>query len=256
MCKKPLIGLSIEINQNEEGWRTSEHARHVSVFCLTFKFWSLNFYGGGDFVYFSSHWLLSPLIPQILTITIFRLLFQPINTAPIKTISDKLVSSWIVSQCNSFSFLIVIEIRKKQYFKIFLQEKMSIMDSYQRKAGITTKMLNSLKHVSCNPVTGSLYAFPKVILPQKAVEEAKVRRSSSKPIDLFFVNWYGGHIEFIRFKAFNGMPMELSPSIYSCFSGAKRELHCTFLGKKAIIITSKEGTAIFFFPLHSFSRKP
>ena len=123
---------------------------------------------------------------------------------------------------------------------------MSIMDSYQRKAGITTKMLNSLKHVSCNPVTGSLYAFPKVILPQKAVEEAKVRRSSSKPIDLFFVNWYGGHIEFIRFKASKGIPRELSPSIYSCFSGAKRELHCIFLGKNAIIITAKQGTTIFF----------
>ena len=61
---------------------------------------------------------------------------------------------------------------------------MAIMDSYQRKAGITTKMLNSLKGVSCNAVTGSLYAFPKVILPQKAIEEAKVScwRSSSKPI--------------------------------------------------------------------------
>ena len=105
---------------------------------------------------------------------------------------------------------------------IFPQEKMAILDSYQRKAKITTKMLNSLKDVSCNPVTGSLYAFPKVILPQKAVEEAKVRRSSSKPIDLLR---YGDHIEFIRFKAYNGMPRghEHDPiyslSIYARFSG-------------------------------------
>ena len=113
-----------------------------------------------------------------------RLLFQPINTAPIKTINDKLVSNWIVSQCNSYSFVIVIKLEKSNIFNFFLQEKMSIMDSYQRKAGITTKMLNSLKHVSCNAVTGSLYAFPKVILPQKAIEEAKVScwGSSSKPI--------------------------------------------------------------------------
>ena len=104
---------------------------------------------------------------------------------------------------------------------IFPQEKMAILDSYQRKAKITTKMLNSLKHVSCNAVTGSLYAFPKVILPQKAIEEAKVRRSSSKPIDLFFYQ-YGGHIEFIRFKAYNGMPREHSLSIYLRFSGKKR----------------------------------
>ncbi|XP_073233334.1 alanine aminotransferase 2-like isoform X2 [Porites lutea] len=60
-------------------------------------------------------------------------------------------------------------------YETFIKEKMAILDSYQRKAKITTKMLNSLKDVSCNPVTGSLYAFPKVILPQKAVEEAKLK---------------------------------------------------------------------------------
>ena len=76
------------------------------------------------------------------------------------------------------------ELEKSIFLKFFLQEKMFIMDSYQRKAGITTKMLNSLKDVSCNAVTGSLYAFPKVILPQKAIEEAKVScwRSSLKLI--------------------------------------------------------------------------
>ena len=126
---------------------------------------------------------------------------------------------------------------------IFPQEKMAILDSYQRKAKITTKMLNSLKDVSCNPVTGSLYAFPKVILPQKAVEEAKVRRSSSKPIDLLR---YGGHIEFIRFKAYNGIPREHSPSVYSRFSGEKRTSLYISRGKKVIIITSKHGTTIFF----------
>ena len=33
---------------------------------------------------------------------------------------------------------------------------------------------------------------------------------------------------------------------HSVFTGAQRELHCIFLGKKAIIITSKHGTTIFF----------
>ena len=50
---------------------------------------------------------------------------------------------------------------------------------------------------------------------------------------------YGGHIELIRFKEYYGM-----------FRGhplpAKIELHCIFLGKKAMIITSKQGTTIFF----------
>ena len=42
------------------------------------------------------------------------------------------------------------------------------------------------------------------------------------------------------------MPKGHSLSIYAQF-WAKREFHCIFLGKKAIIIiTSKHGTAIFF----------
>ena len=36
---------------------------------------------------------------------------------------------------------------------------------------------------------------------------------------------------------------------------AKREFQCIFLGKKTIIITSKHGSTIFFFPLQSFLGK-
>ena len=41
------------------------------------------------------------------------------------------------------------------------------------------------------------------------------------------------------------MPRGLSLSIYVRFWGKKRT-YCIFLGKKAIIITSKHGTTIFF----------
>ena len=43
-------------------------------------------------------------------------------------------------------------------------------------------------------------------------------------------------------------------SVFTCAFRAKRELHCIFLGKKEIMITSKYGTAIFF-PIQSLSRK-
>ena len=124
---------------------------------------------------------------------------------------------------------------------------MAILDSYQRKAKITTKMLNSLKHVSCNAVTGSLYAFPKVILPQKAIEEAKVRRSSSKPIDLFFTNTAA-----IRIMGCPGSTL----SVFICAFRAKKELLCIFLGKKESIITSKHGTTIFFSHYNLFLGNP
>ena len=41
-----------------------------------------------------------------------------------------------------------------------------------------------------------------------------------------------------------GCPGE-TPSVLMCAFRAKRERHCIFLGKKAIIVTSKHGTIIF-----------
>ena len=55
---------------------------------------------------------------------------------------------------------------------------------------------------------------------------------------------YGGHIEFIRFKEYYGMPSG-TRAVFTHAFRAKRELHCIFLGKKAIIITSQHGTTIF-----------
>ena len=39
-------------------------------------------------------------------------------------------------------------------------------------------------------------------------------------------------------------------SVFARVLGEKRELQCIFLGKKAIIITSKNGTTFFFFFCH------
>ena len=44
-------------------------------------------------------------------------------------------------------------------------------------------------------------------------------------------------------------------SVFTCAFRAKRELQCIFLGKKVIIITSKQGNTIFFFSITIFSRK-
>ena len=41
-------------------------------------------------------------------------------------------------------------------------------------------------------------------------------------------------------------------SVFTCAFRAKRELHCIFLGKKAIITTSKHGTMIFYFHYNFF----
>jgi aspartate/methionine/tyrosine aminotransferase len=40
---------------------------------------------------------------------------------------------------------------------------------------MTTETLNQIKGVRCNEVMGSMYAFPRVSLPDKAIQEAAVR---------------------------------------------------------------------------------
>ena len=44
-------------------------------------------------------------------------------------------------------------------------------------------------------------------------------------------------------------------SVFTRAFRAKRELHCIFLGKKAIIITSKHGTMTFFSHYNLFKEK-
>ena len=42
------------------------------------------------------------------------------------------------------------------------------------KAKMTTQILNSIDGITCNEVMGAMYAFPKITIPQKAIDQAKV----------------------------------------------------------------------------------
>ena len=39
---------------------------------------------------------------------------------------------------------------------------------------MTTEVLNSMENVKCNEVAGVMYAFPRVTLPNQAIEAATV----------------------------------------------------------------------------------
>lgn len=54
------------------------------------------------------------------------------------------------------------------------KEKETVLDSHKKKAQLTTEMLNSMDGVQCHEVRGAVYAFPRITLPKKAIEEAKV----------------------------------------------------------------------------------
>ncbi|CAH8643521.1 unnamed protein product [Heterobilharzia americana] len=58
-------------------------------------------------------------------------------------------------------------------YNVFMKEKSSVLEELKQKAELTTKYLNSLPGFSCNPITGAMYAFPRIDLPKKAIEAAK-----------------------------------------------------------------------------------
>lgn len=58
---------------------------------------------------------------------------------------------------------------------IYERESRGIIESLQRRAHLLSAALSRLPGVSCQPVEGAMYAFPKITLPQRAIEEAQRR---------------------------------------------------------------------------------
>ncbi|BFZ19806.1 hypothetical protein BsWGS_22845 [Bradybaena similaris] len=58
-------------------------------------------------------------------------------------------------------------------YELFKQQKDTVLGQLSEKGRMTTEMFNSIKGISCNPVQGAMYAFPRIDIPKKAVEKAK-----------------------------------------------------------------------------------
>lgn len=46
------------------------------------------------------------------------------------------------------------------------------------KAKLTEEIFNTVPGIKCNPVQGAMYTFPRITLPQKAINKAKVSAAS------------------------------------------------------------------------------
>ena len=55
--------------------------------------------------------------------------------------------------------------------------------SLRRRAHMVTDAFNSMKNITCNMTEGAMYAFPRLHLPQKAIEAAK---AAGKAPDAFY----------------------------------------------------------------------
>ncbi|KAJ4952186.1 hypothetical protein NE237_029018 [Protea cynaroides] len=68
-------------------------------------------------------------------------------------------------------------------FESFSAEKEGILSSLARRAKILGDAFNSLEGVTCNKAEGAMYLFPRLHLPQKAIEAAK---AAKKAPDAFY----------------------------------------------------------------------
>lgn len=68
-------------------------------------------------------------------------------------------------------------------YEIYKKEKDSVLASLKGRAELTFKTLNSLPGIRCNPVSGAMYAFPRIEIPEKAIKEAE--KLGQKP-DFFY----------------------------------------------------------------------
>ncbi|KAF8782672.1 alanine aminotransferase 1-like [Argiope bruennichi] len=58
-------------------------------------------------------------------------------------------------------------------YDIFIKEKTAVLQSLKERALLVEKTFNSMRGIKCNVVAGAMYAFPRLTLPEKAIEKAK-----------------------------------------------------------------------------------
>jgi alanine transaminase len=57
-------------------------------------------------------------------------------------------------------------------YEKFMEEKNAVLSSLAQRAEMVAATFNSIPGMSCNPVQGAMYCFPKIEMPQKAIDAA------------------------------------------------------------------------------------
>lgn len=94
----------------------------------------------------------------------------------VRAILYKGLSSWLCSSIlGQITMDCVVNPPKpnEESFDLFESEKNRVLADLKRKAKLVADTFNSVEGVKSNPVAGAMYAFPKLSLPQKAIQEAK-----------------------------------------------------------------------------------
>ncbi|XP_012738050.2 alanine aminotransferase 2-like isoform X1 [Fundulus heteroclitus] len=58
-------------------------------------------------------------------------------------------------------------------YERFIKERTATLSVLAEKAKLTEQVLNTVEGIRCNPVQGAMYSFPRLTIPEKALQEAK-----------------------------------------------------------------------------------
>ncbi|CAF0718216.1 unnamed protein product [Adineta steineri] len=64
----------------------------------------------------------------------------------------------------------------EQSYELYNKERTEVVNRLKEKADLVSKLFNSIEGVKCNPVMGAMYAFPRIEIPEKAIEHAKSKQ--------------------------------------------------------------------------------
>ncbi|KAJ9595651.1 hypothetical protein L9F63_013166, partial [Diploptera punctata] len=57
-------------------------------------------------------------------------------------------------------------------YQLYVTERRAVLDSLAKRAHTVTEVFNNTEGISCNEIQGAMYAFPRIYLPQKAIDKA------------------------------------------------------------------------------------
>lgn len=60
-------------------------------------------------------------------------------------------------------------------YPVYAKEKGAVLQSLKERAELVRRLFDEIDGIDCNPVQGAMYAFPRVHIPKKAVDIAKVK---------------------------------------------------------------------------------
>ncbi|XP_027540730.1 alanine aminotransferase 2-like [Neopelma chrysocephalum] len=91
----------------------------------------------------------------------------------------KLLSARLCAQVSGQAAMDIVvspPIPGEESYAQFIEEKESVLNNLAKKAILTEDMFNKIPGIHCNPLQGAMYAFPRIFIPSKAIEEAKAHK--------------------------------------------------------------------------------